>query len=301
VLTSESQQPDSRRQQLESMNLLSASASASASRAGPSVPTPPTPTTAMLEWPTAPDLLQAMLSRQRDRLGWLEGELRSTRRALAQARAELAGTLASARHARRLALHDSLTQLPNQRCFCEHLVEALTQLPAEPGSVAVLYIDLDGFKAINDEHGHDIGDELLRIVAARLGRATRAGDLVCRVGGDEFACLLSGAIHHERLRQLACKLFEAVSAPLCIDTLQLRVSPSIGIATGPMPTDSAQDLLKRADAAMYRAKRERSGYAFCHTLGALDRVARDGPNRRPAPRAAGCTSGMPFARFPQAT
>lgn len=280
MLTSESQRPDRRSRQLDSVNLLSTPPSL----ARPAVPTLPASTAVEPEWPTAPDLLllRAMLGRQRDRLGWLEDELRSARRALAQAQAELAGTLASARHAHHLALHDSLTRLPNQRCFREHLAKALTQPPPEPGSVAVLYIDLDGFKAINDEHGHETGDELLRIVAARLGRATRAGDLVCRVGGDEFACLLTGAIHHEQLRHLACKLFDAVSAPLSIDTLQLTVSPSIGIATGPMPADSAQDLLKRADAAMYRAKRERSGYAFCHTVGALDRVARGGPERATA-------------------
>lgn len=275
MLTSESQRPDRRSRQLDSVNLQSTSPS-------PAGPTPASPTAVVLDWPTAPDLLQAMLGRQRDRLGWLEGELRSARRELAQARAELAGTRASARHAHHLALHDSLTQLPNQRCFHDHLAKALTRLPPVPGSVTVLYIDLDGFKAINDDHGHDTGDELLRIVAARLGRATRAGDLVCRVGGDEFACLLTGGIPHEQLRHLACKLIEAVSAPLSIDTLQLTVSPSIGIATGPMPAESAQALLKRADAAMYRAKRERSGYAFCHTLAALDPVARGGPERAAA-------------------
>jgi diguanylate cyclase (GGDEF)-like protein len=126
----------------------------------------------------------------------------------------------------------------------------------------VLYLDLDGFKPINDLHGHDAGDELLRIVAARLARSIRAEDMVCRLGGDEFACLLSDPLNRERLGHLACKLFDAVSAPLQLGPLKLTVRPSIGIAVCPTDGATTDALLKCADAAMYRAKRHQSGYAF---------------------------------------
>ena len=129
-------------------------------------------------------------------------------------------------------------------------------------SLALLYLDLDGFKPINEHHGRAVGDSLLRIVAARLARAIRAGDCVGRMGGDEFACLLGGIDDRQQLSHLACKLFDAVSAPLQVGTLQLTLRPSIGIAICPADGATADTLLKRADAAMYRAKRSQSGYAF---------------------------------------
>jgi diguanylate cyclase (GGDEF)-like protein len=128
--------------------------------------------------------------------------------------------------------------------------------------LAVLYLDLDGFKPINDRHGHETGDGLLRVVAARLARAVRSDDMVCRVGGDEFVCLLGDVLNRQQLSHLACKLFDAVSAPLRIGTLDLLVRPSIGIAVCPQDGDTTDALLRRADTAMYRAKRQQLGYAF---------------------------------------
>ncbi len=168
------------------------------------------------------------------------------------------------------ALHDRLTALPNRDHFCDVLGRALmnaqqarpNQHPNKHPSLALLYLDLDGFMPINDQHGNAVGDGMLRIVASRLARAVRAGDCVGRMGGAEFACLLGGIDDRQQLSHLACKLFDTVSAPLQIGTLQLTVRPSIGIAICPTDGGTAEALLKRADAAMVRAKNAQSGYAF---------------------------------------
>ncbi|HEU5295383.1 MAG TPA: GGDEF domain-containing protein, partial [Burkholderiaceae bacterium] len=165
------------------------------------------------------------------------------------------------RHAHHLASHDSLTTLPNRRFFTERLDQALTRLGPACQDIAVVYLDLDGLKSINDRYGHDTGDQLLKIAAARLRGALRAQDIVCRLGGDEFACLLIDSLSRPQLEHLACKLFDAVSAPMQIGGQSLVVCPSIGIAAGDSGSNGAA-LLKQADAAMYCAKREQSGYAF---------------------------------------
>ena len=126
----------------------------------------------------------------------------------------------------------------------------------------MLYLDLDGFKPINDIYGHATGDELLKIVAARLNQAVRSEDMVSRLGGDEFACLLSDLPSREQLSHMACKLFDAVSAPVKIGQLTLTVRPSIGMAMCHDDGATAEELIKNADVAMYRAKRQQSGYAF---------------------------------------
>jgi len=158
--------------------------------------------------------------------------------------------------------HDRLTALPNRHRFSDVLDRALLKTDVQSPRLALLVLDLDGFKPINDQHGHGVGDHMLRIVASRLARAVRAGDCVGRTGGDEFACLLGGIQDREQLSHLACKLFDAVSAPLQIGRLQLTVRPSIGIAICPTDGATADVLLQRADAAMGRAKRAQSGYAF---------------------------------------
>ncbi len=217
----------------------------------------------VLECMTALDQLHTTLAHELGRRQQLELEVFDAQAALAQARADLTGTQAAEQHARNLALHDGLTSLPNRRHFFEQLDVALARGQARRDALAVLYIDLDGFKAINDAHGHDAGDELLRIVAARLARAVRDEDMVSRLGGDEFACLLADVPGRQQLCHLAGKLFDAVSAPVTIGALRLTVRPSIGIAICPTDGTTAEALLKSADGAMYRAKQDRSGYAFC--------------------------------------
>jgi diguanylate cyclase len=216
----------------------------------------------VLECVSALDQLQTTLRHELTRRGLLEQELTDLKVTLAQARRELLGTQAGERQARHLALHDGLTALPNRTYFHERLAHALSR--DEPPGLALLYFDLDDFKPINDMHGHDTGDALLKIVATRLARAVRAGDMVSRVGGDEFACLVGRLPNRQQLSRLAGKLLDAVAAPAQIGALMLSVRPSIGIVTSDGDGDgaSADALLKNADAAMYRAKREKTGYAF---------------------------------------
>jgi diguanylate cyclase (GGDEF)-like protein len=216
----------------------------------------------VLECVSALDQLQTTLQHDFARRQQLEMDAFDARTALAQARAELAGTQAGERRARYLALHDGLTSLPNRSHFREQMDRALSHADLRRRGMAVLYLDLDAFKSINDENGHDVGDDLLRIVAARLTRTLRAEDTIGRLGGDEFACLVAGMPGRDHLLHLARKLFQAVSAPLKIGELRLSVRPSIGIAMCPDDGTTVESLLKHADAAMYRAKRQQVGHAF---------------------------------------
>ena len=208
------------------------------------------------------DHLHRSMANELDRRQHLEMELFDANTALAQARAELVGTQDGERRARHLALHDGLTSLPNRGYFVERLDQALSLPAPQRRPLSVMFLDLDGFKAVNDTHGHAVGDELLRIVAARLSRVVRAEDMVSRLGGDEFGCLLSGLDDREQLVQLAGKIFDAVSAPCKVGVLRLAVRASIGIAMSPGDGDTSDALLRNADAAMYHAKRCGLRHAF---------------------------------------
>lgn len=208
------------------------------------------------------DQLQVTLAHELALRQQLELAVFDAQTALAQARAELVGTQAGERHARHLARHDSLTALPNRGFFGERLAQALAAAAPRRRALAVMYLDLDDFKPINDAYGHATGDEVLRIVAARLSRTVRSEDTVGRLGGDEFACLLEGLQCRVQLDHLACKVFDAVAAPCKIGMHQLRVRASIGIAMCPEDGLDADALLRNADAAMYNAKRQQSGYSF---------------------------------------
>jgi diguanylate cyclase len=216
----------------------------------------------VLECVLALDHLQHTLRHELARRHALELELVDAQTALARARAELQGTQAGERQARHLAAHDALTTLPNRQRFRERLDLALGPQWLQSRGLAVLYLDLDGFKPINDRHGHAMGDEVLRIVATRLTRALRAEDMVSRQGGDEFACLVTNGLDREQLARLACKLIDIVAAPLTVGELQLTVAASIGIAMCSTHGCTSAALLENADAAMFRAKRLRSGHAF---------------------------------------
>ena len=206
--------------------------------------------------------MQARLAFERRRSQDLEADLLETQVELLQARADMEGLQAAERRVRHLAMHDSLTTLPNRSFFAERLDQALSAAAPQQRGFAVLYLDLDDFKQVNDTHGHAVGDELLRVVAARLSRSVRAEDVVSRLGGDEFACLLGDLPAREQLSHLACKVLDAVAAPCQIGELRLNIRPSIGIAMCPTDGETAELLIEHADAAMYNAKRHRSGYAF---------------------------------------
>lgn len=152
------------------------------------------------------------------------------------------------------ANHDELTGLANRTLFHEIVSQQLTLCERNNAVLSILYIDLDGFKAINDEYGHETGDKLLRTVAARLKAGSRHSDVVARLGGDEFAMVMVGA-HMEDASIVAEKLIESVSAPYVIsDTLTAHISASIGVAAYPDSGTTSEAILHRADGAMYKAK-----------------------------------------------
>lgn len=210
----------------------------------------------------AVDELYATLLREFARRQQLEVDVRAAHTALAQTRSQLVSTQAVEKRTHHLAFHDSLTSLPNRRFLSRRLGHALSRAHAAQQSLAVFYIDLDGFKLINDTHGHGVGDALLKVVAVRLTHAMRAEDTVSRLGGDEFACLISGSAGRPQINRIATELLASVSAPMKIGRISLCVRPSIGIAMWPTDGTTGDALLCNADAAMYHAKRYRTGHAF---------------------------------------
>jgi diguanylate cyclase len=206
------------------------------------------------------DQLHLTLAHELGRCDELLRQAELTRQELARLQSELLDSRAVEKQTRHMALHDALTALPNRLHFQQRLAQAVLQSQGQP--LAVLYLDLDGLKPINDRHGHGTGDALLRIVATRLTRAMRAEDVVSRMGGDEFACLLAHPSERNQLLQRACALFDAVAAPLQIGALQLQVRASIGVAVYPHDGQATAELLKNADTAMYNAKRSQTGVAF---------------------------------------
>jgi diguanylate cyclase (GGDEF)-like protein/PAS domain S-box-containing protein len=159
----------------------------------------------------------------------------------------------------RLALHDQLTGLPNRTLFADRLDRAIVHAKRTGETFAVLYIDLDGFKEVNDELGHHAGDQVLQMAAARLLHCVRDSDTVSRHGGDEFLVLLINCCDADGGLACAQKIADAMSAPYPVDGEQLRLSASVGIALYPSDAIEARLLVKAADAAMYRAKCSRRG------------------------------------------
>jgi diguanylate cyclase (GGDEF)-like protein/PAS domain S-box-containing protein len=155
-----------------------------------------------------------------------------------------------------LSRHDGLTGLPNRVLFQEMLRDAVAQHEKGQQDAAVLLIDLDGFKAVNDAFGHEAGDELLQQVADRLRRCVRGSDMVARLGGDEFAILVRGGPMLERAAtRIAAAVCEAVAVPLQLRQSQTRISASVGITYFAQPDVGPEELLRQADVAMYSVKR----------------------------------------------
>ena len=156
--------------------------------------------------------------------------------------------------ARHLSLHDALTGLPNRRLLYDRLAHALAQARRERWQVAVIFLDLDRFKNINDTLGHAAGDDVLREMSRRLNGAVRDSDTVARVGGDEFVIVLSHTQVETDLVPIAAKLMAELSVPCNVGERELRVTPSIGVSVFPEDGDDPTKLLSYADAAMYHAK-----------------------------------------------
>ena len=174
-----------------------------------------------------------------------------------------------------LAQHDSLTDVPNRVVFNDRLTQAITMAHRHREKLAVLFLDLDRFKQINDILGHSVGDRLLQSVAQRLRRCVRGSDTVSRRGGDEFVILLAEIAHAQDAALCAEKVLLALSAPYRIDQRNLHLTASIGIVTYPNDGTDAETLLRHADFAMYHAKKHGgNNYQFFEsdmTLRALER------------------------------
>ena len=175
---------------------------------------------------------------------------------------DISERVAAQERIRQLAYFDSLTNLPNRRLLQDRAEQALASAEREGKQVALLFIDLDHFKTINDSLGHSAGDKLLGEVAQRLQSCVRRMDTVARLGGDEFVVLLT-EVTIEGATEVARKLIYRVARPCQIDTHELGVTPSIGISVFPQDGRDFESLLKHADTAMYRAKESgRNGYQF---------------------------------------
>ena len=161
------------------------------------------------------------------------------------------------------AHHDSLTLLPNRELFYDRLAHALDQAQRRKWTTGVMFVDLDGFKVINDTLGHGVGDELLQRVAASLTECVRAEDTVGRLGGDEFAIILSELAQQEDAGRVAQKIIDSFATPFQIDANEVFITASIGITTSPPDSSTADALISHADAAMYSAKKlGKNNYQF---------------------------------------
>ena len=181
----------------------------------------------------------------------IEEDLKKTAAELMRSNEELQ---LSGNQLRHLAYHDNLTGLPNRKQFYERLKECLEDASSNNKLVALLFLDLDGFKQVNDTLGHDTGDKLLKIVAQRLKGCLRGSDTVSRLGGDEFTVILPTIRKKEDAAVVAEKILAALAQPYTVEEHNIEVTVSIGISIYPIHGDSVENLIKQADLAMYAAK-----------------------------------------------
>jgi diguanylate cyclase (GGDEF)-like protein/PAS domain S-box-containing protein len=153
-----------------------------------------------------------------------------------------------------LAHYDALTGLPNRSLLMDRLEQAIERARRLGLEVALLYIDLDNFKLVNDDHGHDAGDQLLKTVAQRMRACVRGVDTVARLGGDEFVVLLPETSGSQDVLTVARKLLAELSNPHDLEGHRATCTPSVGISVFPRDSHNADELMKHADTAMYRAK-----------------------------------------------
>lgn len=177
---------------------------------------------------------------------------------------QLAAVTEQAEADRHAALHDALTGLPNRALFNDRLEHGLAQAVRHGRTLAVMFVDLDDFKIINDTYGHDVGDSVLQIIAGRLKENIRSEDTVSRLGGDEFLYLLMEVQDEREVALIAQKIIKFIQTPCDINKPGVTVSPivkaSIGIAVFPRNGATAEILIKSADTAMYQAKQTKTGY-----------------------------------------
>ena len=208
------------------------------------------------------DSVTKTLAQGIDELKLVEGALANARAALVETSASLSSALAGEEQANRRALHDHTTGLPNRTLFDDRLAHALALAERHDWTVAVMFLDLDHFKNVNDVHGHAAGDVVLKEVAKRLGQGARDEDTVCRNGGDEFLYLLINPRGRNNVERIAADVIHNLAQSIRVGHKQLTVRPSIGIAIYPDGGVNGETLIHNADTAMYRAKKTECGYAF---------------------------------------
>jgi diguanylate cyclase (GGDEF)-like protein len=181
--------------------------------------------------------------------------------------------LTSEERAQHLAGHDTLSGLPNRMRFTERLATTLGRLPPQGAGIAVMFVDLDKFKEVNDTHGHAAGDRLIVLAAERMHAQLRSGDVLARFGGDEFAIIQHGVRNPLDAEILSRRIIEAIRLPFQIGNVEVFIGTSIGIALAPDNATDAAELMRLADIAMYRAKNEGRGRA-CFFEQRMDDVLR---------------------------
>ncbi|HEB26813.1 MAG TPA: EAL domain-containing protein [Porticoccus sp.] len=177
------------------------------------------------------------------------------------------------KHVKQLAYHDQLTGLPNRTNLMQQLRVMVNRAQLEGKKIAILFLDLDRFKLINDTLGHDAGDLLLKAVSDRIRRCVRNQDFIARLGGDEFTVVLEGVTDQEIVSKIAAKICDALSQPFVFLQQEMFVTTSIGVSMFPDDGADIGTLIKHADSAMFRAKEQRNGYCF-YVQGMEDEIAR---------------------------
>jgi diguanylate cyclase (GGDEF)-like protein len=197
----------------------------------------------------------------------VEVALTRSRAALVQAEAATLAAREEERHAALRALHDQATGLPNRVLFDDRLTQGIALAERQGWVLAVMFLDLDGFKSVNDLHGHAAGDLVLRKIAERLSQHAREEDTVCRTGGDEFLYLLVNPKNTADVERKAVTVLGDIAQSIEVGGRDLVIRGSIGIALYPRDGTTADQLVRNADAAMYRAKNGGCGYALFHPGG----------------------------------
>lgn len=192
----------------------------------------------------------------------IKGKLVATENILSNTQDVLAIAQEVAEEAKQRSLWDVATGIPNRELFSDRLEQAIALARRNTWVLAVMFIDLDRFKLVNDTYGHAIGDKVLQTVAQRLHRRVRGEDTLCRYGGDEFLYLLVNPKSLQNIQRIAAEVFDCIAQPVIIDDLTLTMQPSIGIAVYPQDGNTGLELVANPDAAMYRAKKTKAGYTL---------------------------------------
>jgi diguanylate cyclase (GGDEF)-like protein len=211
---------------------------------------------------TATDTTTISAERGIEELKQLESELTQSRIALADTAAALVTAEQHAREAQVRALHDSLTGLPNRELLDDRLAHAIALADRHDWTLAVMFLDLDRFKNLNDAYGHTAGDAALKTIAHRLLQYVRDEDTVCRNGGDEFLYLLMNPRGKKNIEHIASSVLRAIAQPAPIADRELTIKASIGVAIYPDHGASGEQLIAKADAAMYLAKQRARSCIF---------------------------------------